>query len=506
MVLVGLADNAHDSNLSVWKDGKFRYAKYERESGKKHARAPANWFWNTLNSWYIEEKDVKAFAYVEPHKYYRRNKSNTWLAFHPAPFFGEHYLTKEHVPHGWNGIFSHLKNKHYYLLDHHYCHFFSNTTSQASDNAIISDTGGSNNHKTLILGTNSSPIRHTDIVSSGRLLFLLGDKMGIKGDETDVIGKIMGLQAYGEADETLVDKWVLRGRFGADKLYEWIKNLEINASVENPAWLNIITSVFEIGYHYQKQLFETLNKDKKIFYSGGIALNVNWNRKILDQGFKLSIEPHVYDGGLSLGCLRFLGHKYGIDIKISDFPYVQDDQAPLKEPTQNTLKTVSNLLAENKIVGWYQGHGEIGPRALGNRSILMNPALKNGKDLINKKVKGREWWRPFGASVKEDKSSTYFDLAYSPYMLYTSKVLTDQLPSITHKDGTCRHQTVSSVQNKIFYDLLDKFEAQTGLPLLLNTSLNTSGNPICGTFEQALTVLKQTQLDALCIGNQVFKK
>ena len=163
------------------------------------------------------------------------------------------------------------------------------------------------------------------------------------------------------------------------------------------------------------------------------------------------------------------------------------------------------MLSQNKIVGWYQGHGEYGPRALGNRSILMNPCMENGKDFINQKVKNREWWRPFGASIKEERSSDYFDIKYSPYMLFSSKVLKKVIPAVTHVDNTCRHQTVNINQNYYFYKLLDAFENKTKIPILLNTSLNEGGKPICSTIEQAKKVLKKTKLDYLCVGDNIYE-
>ena len=134
----------------------------------------------------------------------------------------------------------------------------------------------------------------------------------------------------------------------------------------------------------------------------------------------------------------------------------------------------------------------------------MDPRIKNGKQILNDKVKHREWWRPFGASVKEDKADKYFDISYSPYMMFTSKVLVKNLPSITHVDGTCRHQTVNKNQNKLFYQLLDSFEKKTGLPVLLNTSLNLGGDPIVSNTKLALDVLKKSKMDNICIGNKIF--
>ena len=257
-----------------------------------------------------------------------------------------------------------------------------------------------------------------------------------------------------------------------------------------------------------KRYFEPMNKKKEIIYSGGCALNIEWNRRLLNMGYKLNIEPPVYDGGLSLGCVRF-GHSF-LNLKqpqvFKNYPYIQDDIAPKDSASVQTINKVAKLLAAGKIVGWYQGHGEAGPRALGNRSILMDPRIKNGKEILNQKVKKREWWRPYGASVKEDKAYKYFDLKKSPYMLYTSKVKKPELlPAITHIDGSCRHQTVSSSQNPLFYKLLDSFEKLTKLPVLLNTSLNEGGKPIANKPEQALDLLKNSKMDAICIGNKIYE-
>lgn len=247
MILVGIADNAHDSNISAWINGRFRYAKYERESGIKHGRAPAIWFWKKLEEWGVEEKDIDAFAYVEPHMYYY--SEHGYMRHDPAPFYGEAFLTKYNVTNGWNGMCKHLPDDHYFLLDHHYAHFFSNTTMTSGDKAVISDTGGSNNHKTLIIGTDSAEFvrPNRDVDSSGKLLYKLGQKMGLTGEESDVIGKIMGLQAFGKIDEYLVREWTNRGRSDAGYLYQYIDNLNIDPSPDNTYWLGKVASIFEIG-------------------------------------------------------------------------------------------------------------------------------------------------------------------------------------------------------------------------------------------------------------------
>jgi len=143
---------------------------------------------------------------------------------------------------------------------------------------------------------------------------------------------------------------------------------------------------------------------------------------------------------------------------------------------------------------------------LGNRSILMDPRIKDGKDILNTKVKHREEYRPFGASVLEEAASDYFDIeGKSPYMLYVHHILDPYLPSITHVDETCRIQTVSKEQ-KHYYSLLTKFESLSGLPVLLNTSLNNGGKPICGSRYDAIELLHETDLDVLVIGNDFYLK
>ena len=163
----------------------------------------------------------------------------------------------------------------------------------------------------------------------------------------------------------------------------------------------------------QKTTYPTFN------YTGGVAQNVVFNRAMLDIGVVPNIDPWAYDGGCSIGALNYLLDKHNIERYAG---WVQDDESPVDEPGVYTLVQISQLLAEGKVVGWYQGNGEVGPRALGNRSILYDPSRKDAKDKVNK-IKQREWWRPFGASVLESKASQFFDLPESRHMLFNSNVL-----------------------------------------------------------------------------------
>ena len=182
---------------------------------------------------------------------------------------------------------------------------------------------------------------------------------------------------------------------------------------------------------------------------------------------------------------------------INNFPFCQSDESPSSTPSKETIERTAQLLQQGKVVGWYQGHGEIGPRALGHRSILMNPEIPNAREIINK-IKKRENYRPFGASILKDFQKKYFNTDIdNPYMQYIG--YSDKYKSITHIDGSCRYQTVDG--KTIFHRLLQEFYELTGCPILLNTSLNINGKPILGTAQY----VKELGLDAMVIGNNIYE-
>ena len=162
-------------------------------------------------------------------------------------------------------------------------------------------------------------------------------------------------------------------------------------------------------------------------------------------------------------------------------------------------------MSKGYIVATYQGNGEIGPRALGNRSILMNPTLPNAKERINL-IKKRENYRPFGCSILKEFALDYFDVEFeNEYMLYVGKPKDSNLKSITHIDGTCRFQTVDNT-NKYFYNLIKEFYKLSGCPLLLNTSFNINGKPILATTEDAINFYNKSEIDCLVVGDKIYNK
>jgi carbamoyltransferase len=177
---------------------------------------------------------------------------------------------------------------------------------------------------------------------------------------------------------------------------------------------------------------------------------------------------------------------------------------------KNVVDEVAKLISEGKIVGWFQGGSELGPRALGHRSIICDPRRPEMKDILNEKVKHREGFRPFAPSILLEKSKEYFSLDVpSPFMLLAVDVNKDKksiIPAVTHVDGTARVQTVTKEDNGIYYDLINEFYRITGVPVILNTSFNLAGEPIVETPEDAMMCFLKTQMDFLVIGDFLIWK
>jgi carbamoyltransferase len=176
------------------------------------------------------------------------------------------------------------------------------------------------------------------------------------------------------------------------------------------------------------------------------------------------------------------------------------------------LTETARMIADGQVIGWFQGRMEYGPRALGARSILADPRNPKAKDVINSKVKFREWFRPFAPAVLKEHAHIYFDMPAGmdlPFMLMVPKVRAEHralLPAITHEDGTGRVQTLTHELNGRFHDLVKRFGELTGVPVVVNTSFNVRGEPIVCTPTDAYRTFVNTGIDALVIGNFVVKE
>ncbi len=273
------------------------------------------------------------------------------------------------------------------------------------------------------------------------------------------------------------------------------------------------------NYVYEK------TKSPRLCFSGGVALNCVANGRLMREGpFKeIFIMPVAGDAGGSIGAALIAYHHY----------YDRDERIPLRGvylgpsfgrdqimaslekhnikyeemSTDDLIMEAASLLSKGYIIGWFQGRMEMGPRALGNRSILADPRRPEMKAIINEKVKFREPFRPFAPSVIAEEAPQFFDITVeSPYMLLTAKVRSDKIPAVTHVDGTARLQTIRRDVNPLFYDLLKKFGSITGIPVLLNTSFNVKGEPIVCSPEDAILTFQRSGIDALVMGNFIIKR
>lgn len=276
-----------------------------------------------------------------------------------------------------------------------------------------------------------------------------------------------------------------------------------------------------------KKLHEVTQEDYLVI-SGGVALNSVANgRLVRESGFKdVYVMPAAGDNGTAIGAAFYVqNHVLGHPRKfVHDDPYVgthYSDEVIRKTLDEFKLDyevlsdetveaTVAELLHRGQIIGWFQGRMEIGPRALGNRSILANPTLPYMKDKINAEVKHREAFRPFAPSCPIEDTPRYFEQEVAdPFMLKVCDVrpeMREALPAITHVDGTARLQTVHAETNPRFYRLLKEFEKLSGFPVLLNTSFNVMGEPIVESPADAVRCFFSTGLDYLVLGNCLLKK
>lgn len=272
---------------------------------------------------------------------------------------------------------------------------------------------------------------------------------------------------------------------------------------------------------YTKYLY-SVTKSKNLCIAGGVGLNSVANKKILDETpfENIFIQPASGDSGLPLGAALWASHQInknpikwrmnnaylGKEYNEKEVINALSNSGCKYQKIQSPESTAAKLLAEEKIIGWFQGKSEYGPRALGNRSILCSPIPPGMKDKLNSQVKHRESFRPFAPACLEEHASEYFDInCSSPFMLLVAKVKKDNIPAITHIDGTGRVQTVSQSQNPKFYALIKEFQKLTGVPVVLNTSFNDSGEPIVETPQDAIKTFKSTNLDALIIGDYLVR-
>lgn len=408
-----------------------------------------------------------------------------------------------------------------YKIDHHYAHVLSCwplVNLDKIDTHFVLDGLGDHERTSSVL-KNNKVVDFTDRIDNLGLsvtMERLGQQLGMKGMVLDFSGKLMALKSFHDVSDDLRD--TIMGKvesFHYRHLTQFIQVClkylrQLPGRTEEQTLINLSYMLHVFGEQKLPDYFmKYAAPTDTITYSGGTAQNTVINTYLRKKYSNLHIPPHCPDDGISLGCVELLRMIYQQPyFDNSGFPYWQSDTAPSTRASKATIEKAAEYLAQGKIVAWYQGNGELGPRALGNRSILMDPSVRGGKDVINKKVKKRESYRPFGASVLLEHSAKHFDCDFdSPYMLYVVDCLSNDFPSIMHVDNTCRIQTVSQEpQYETYYELINSFYRKTGVPLLLNTSLNVDGKPIAAYPSDATTLFDQSELDVVIIGDDIKVK
>lgn len=362
-------------------------------------------------------------------------------------------------------------------------------------------------------------------------------------------GKTMGLSPYGKSNSNIPpiytdaggQKWRTADRNLVIPTYpngaminEYrYSELETPAEVyENRQDVTLLQSRRDLAYAVQTQsqqeVLDLIKKavdisgNKNVVLSGGYGLNCVANYFYLTElnklGIKLYVEPISSDAGTCIGAALLVYHQTTNNSNIRSYAdnlYLGPAHAYSKEEILQTAEKynatsvddatnfeVVRLLREKNIVAVFQGRSESGPRALGNRSILFDPSVLDGKDYVNS-VKHREYFRPFAGSILAEHAPTWFDLRAmpeSPTMMYAVNCqpgVEEKIPSVIHIDGTCRIQTVTRKQNPLYYDLINDFYKESGIPMVFNTSFNLGGEPLVETLDDALRTLANSDIEYL---------
>jgi carbamoyltransferase len=458
MLILGINETSHDASVSLIKDGNILFAGHaERYSKEK-------------NDWYINDSLIKnALQYGFPSS----------IAYYERPLLKASRLALKGGSGNW---------KPKYQLDnifgrpvpvksfkHHYSHACAGYYTSNFDDAVIVvlDAIGEYNTSTIWVGQGDKiKLKHKENYpfSFGLFYSAFTQLIGLMPNQEEYI--MMGMAAYGDWKKYY------------NKVNDYFPNYHkqkynFHKGINDWGWITeedkfdiaaAVQAVYTTRLMEFMRMAKMITNKKNLVFMGGCALNSSANTNLWKLYDSVWIMPNPGDAGSSLGAAAAL---YGKHIEWKT-PYLGHDlggKYPVQEIVDGILK--------DKIVAVANGRAEYGPRALGNRSILADPRDPSIKDKVNL-IKQREIFRPFAPVVMEEHASKWFDMKFSsPYMQYTVKCLQpDKIPSVVHEDGTSRVQTVNKEQHRGLWMVLNKFYLKTGVPVLLNTSLNIKGQPL----------------------------
>lgn len=569
MYILGLSSYSHEASAALLKDGELKFLlEEERFNRKKHtAEFPRHAIAECLKreGITIDDVDHVTFFWV-PFREVIGNMRRV-LNYFPrslnllnAPSGGDdlnfsgRIRAMSRVGADIQKHFHFQETPKVHFIEHHLCHaasvFF---VSKFEEAAILTLDGRGECTSTMMSvgkGTRIEKIREIRVPHSlGHLYAAVTHYLGFKPffDEW----KVVGLSAYGEKTYVkdfddllhLTDDGGYRlnlkyfqfhthgqGRWVSD---HFIKKFgparEHNGPYEQRNFdiaLALQTLIEKAGVALARHL-EGITGLPNLCMTGGVVLNGLMNKRIVEQtSFKdYFFQPIANDAGTSLGSALYYYHhvlnqprKYIFDSCYQGVEFTnQEIEAVLKAKgvpyrrSPDIAAETARYIADGKIVGWFQGRMEAGPRALGNRSITADPTDPTMKDRLNARVKKREFYHPFGSSVPEEKCGEYFVMPKnldSPYMILAGDVRDDKkkvIPAVTHNDGTARVQTVSRYLNPRYWQLIHEFEKIRGVPVLLNTSFNEN-EPIVCMPEDAVNCVMRAEFDVLSIGDFIVDK
>lgn len=419
---------------------------------------------------------------------------------------------------------------------HAYCGFYQ---TDFNESLIVSfDGGGNDGFFNIYHAENRENINFIDkhyvdlgfpYMSFGEFLNDIKRESALNLGNLVYSGKIMGLCSYGNVNNEWLPHFeeYYRRKPDGTNYKEFLNDLSKKTGLifdtnnrlkDQEGWDVAATSQKAFENIFMELVTPYLQRYPNIplIVVGGCALNIILNTELKNNlNREVFIPPNPNDCGLASGMiLKHIKPKKSVDLTYSGIPVLDEDMLMYyveeRWAAQLDVDSLVDDLVNGKIVGVFRGNSEHGPRALGNRSILCDPSYENMKDVLNHKVKHREWYRPFAPVCRLEDVSKYFEFeGESRWMSFCPKVRDEwreKLSSITHVDGTARVQTVTKEQNPWLYDLLTKFEQKKGFGVLLNTSFNVNGKPITSTYKEAMEVYDRTELDCLLLEDFYFKK
>ncbi|CAK8711448.1 hypothetical protein GCAAIG_00740 [Candidatus Electronema halotolerans] len=557
--ILGLNYIGHDASASLLRNGEvLASVMEERFSRQKHDRSfPMQAIQYCLKHAGISVSDLEAVCYyMEPEEHFNQRVIHHLGRYYPrsAPLFSDMLARALKV----NNVEREIRERLNYLgkiyyADHHKSHiasaFFLSPYQEA---AVISIDGLGEITSTAVAdvcGTEIKILKRINFPHSlGMLYNAVTHYLGFNA--VSDAGKVMGLTSYGdrsvyldefrqtvcllddggyELDLDYFEFPFQRDLWVSDKFIKLFgpkrekngplekRHQDIAAALQ--AWLE------EVYIHLARYAKQATGREH-LCLSGGVTLNSVANGKLLQEELftDIFVPPPTGDDGTSIGSAllynyEVLGNRQRCPLQNGFLgPAYSDEEiaAALQRfnlayyKSADVCKEAAAMLAEGKIVGWFQGRMEAGPRALGNRSILANPALEHIKDTLNARVKFREPFRPFAPSILAEDVGAWFEYDHeAPYMLFVFDVKKEKrsrVPGITHVDGSGRLQSVDRERNPKYHRLISEFKKLTGIPMVINTSFNIKGEPIVNTPADAIRCFLGNGMDCLVLGDFLIKK